>query len=54
MLTSGGIRSFSSVLSLGQLHYPENLTKGFLINAPWFFSRGYGLVKPMLNEVLYL
>ena len=48
-LTDTGLRCFGRVLGLGQQHYPENLTKGFLINAPWFFARGYDMVKPMLN-----
>ena len=48
-LSSSGTRIFGRVLGLGQQHYPENLTKGFLINAPWFFARGYDMVKPMLN-----
>eukprot|EP01043_Picozoa_sp_COSAG02_P017927 COSAG02_NODE_824_length_16741_cov_16.319733_6_plen_216_part_00 len=48
-LSSAGTRMFGRVLGLGQQHYPENLTKGFLINAPWFFARGYDMVKPMLN-----
>lgn len=48
-LSSAGTRMFGRVLGLGQQHYPENLTKGYLINAPWFFARGYDMVKPMLN-----
>jgi|EP01046_Picozoa_sp_COSAG06_P006736 hypothetical protein len=48
-LSSSSTRMFGRVLGLGQLHYPENLTKGYLINAPWFFARGYDMVKPMLN-----
>ena len=48
-LSSSGTRIFGRVLGLGQQHYPENLTKGFLITAPWFFARGYDMVKPMLN-----
>jgi hypothetical protein len=48
-LGSASTRMFGRVLGLGQQHYPENLTKGYLINAPWFFTRGYDMVKPMLN-----
>jgi len=38
------------VLGLGQVHYPSNLTKGYLINAPWWISKGYSLVSGVLSE----
>jgi hypothetical protein len=49
-LTDTGLRCFGRVLGLGQQHYPENLARGVLINAPWFFSRGFAMVKPLLNQ----
>jgi len=42
-----GLMMLSRVLGLGQLHYPENLTKGFLINAPWF-GKGQEQQRPLL------
>ena len=49
-MMSGGTKTLGGVLGLGQKHYPENLTRGYLINAPWFFARGFAMVKPLLNE----
>ena len=40
----------SRVLGLGQLHYPANLTKGYLINAPWFIEQGFSLIRPVLSQ----
>lgn len=45
-----GMMLLSRVLGLGQLHYPENLAKGYLINAPWWISQGYSLITPVLSQ----
>lgn len=45
-----GLMMLSRVLGLGQLHYPANLTKGYLINAPWFIEQGFSLVRPVLSQ----
>jgi hypothetical protein len=35
-----------------QNHYPENLGKCFIYNAPWIFSAFWKLIKPLLDPVV--
>ena len=44
-----GIRMLSRVLAIGQAHYPENLRKGFIINAPMIISGVWAMISPVLH-----
>ena len=49
-----GVRLFASVLGLGQAHYPENLRKCFIVNAPLGFQSCAGtknLRPPALHSL---
>merc|ERR1711939_33685 len=49
-LHAGGLRLLARVLGLGAAHYPENLGKAFIINAPSVFAMGWRIIKPVLNK----
>ena len=44
-----GLAMLSRVLSIGQAHYPENLRKLFIINAPYIFSGAFRIIKAGLS-----
>ena len=46
----GPLNLLSRVLSIGQKHYPENLRKAYVINAPGFFQAGFACVEPVLGS----
>jgi len=41
-----------AILGLGKQYFPEVTASATLINAPWVFSKIWGLVKPMLTTVM--
>lgn len=45
-----GLRLLAKMLSMGSTHYPENLYRGFIINAPTVFSMAWKIISPVLNE----
>lgn len=45
----GGLQIFCRVIGLAEEHYPQNLRKGIIVNAPSFFSR---MVWPLVQKVL--
>ena len=48
-LNISALNALSSVLKIGQEHYPENLWKGFIVNAPVVFSATWKIIKPILH-----
>lgn len=44
-LAPSGLAMLSRVLSIGQRHYPENLRKAFIINAPVIFAAGWSVIS---------
>jgi hypothetical protein len=44
-----GVRTVARILSIGQKHYPENLRKAFMINAPTTFTLVWRLVSKVLD-----
>merc|ERR1712232_568779 len=45
-----GMRAFARALSIGQEHYPENLRKAFIINAPRGLARACSVCFRVLDE----
>ena len=43
-----GLNRIAAALSLGQLYYPENLRKAFIINAPRVFTIAWNVLKRVL------
>lgn len=43
------LNALSSILKIGQEHYPENLSRGFIVNAPLVFSAAWRILKPVLH-----
>jgi len=44
-----GVNRFAAALSVGQLYYPENLRKAFVINAPSVFTMVWNLISGVLS-----
>ena len=44
-LAPNGLAMLTRVLSIGQKHYPENLGKCFIINAPLVFTAGWQVIS---------
>lgn len=36
---------------IGQNYYPETMGKFYIVNAPWLFSKVWGVIKPWLDPV---
>mmetsp|Transcript_6591 Transcript_6591/g.7546 ORF Transcript_6591/g.7546 Transcript_6591/m.7546 type:complete len:278 (-) Transcript_6591:502-1335(-) len=45
-----GLRLLNRVLKIAQGLAPENLTKSYIINAPWYFQGAWGIIKKGLNK----
>eukprot|EP00931_Biecheleriopsis_adriatica_P049757 TRINITY_DN28790_c0_g1_i1.p1 TRINITY_DN28790_c0_g1~~TRINITY_DN28790_c0_g1_i1.p1 ORF type:complete len:423 (+),score=93.16 TRINITY_DN28790_c0_g1_i1:33-1301(+) len=45
----GGLQIFCRVIGMAEEHYPQNLRKAIIVNAPGFFSR---MVWPLVQKVL--
>jgi len=43
------LNALSSILKIGQEHYPENLARGFIVNAPYVFSATWRIIRPILH-----
>ena len=49
-LNMAGVRMLARVLSAGQGHYPENLRKAIMLNAPLGFATAFSVVSAVLSE----
>ena len=47
---ASGMRLLSGVLSVAQEHYPENLNRAFLINAPKTFAGAWKLISAAIDS----
>lgn len=45
------MQAFRQTLFIDQNYYPERLHIFFLINAPWFFSTIWSLIKPFIDPI---
>jgi hypothetical protein len=49
-LDSRGLAYLKRLLAVSQSHYPEMLGALWIVNAPFMFTMGWGIVKPWLHE----
>eukprot|EP00668_Euglena_longa_P011664 GGOE01014075.1.p1 GENE.GGOE01014075.1~~GGOE01014075.1.p1 ORF type:complete len:280 (-),score=40.83 GGOE01014075.1:276-1115(-) len=47
-----GIRMFAHIVGLWSQHYPGNMYRGFVINAPSIFNIAWKIIKPAISEQL--
>mmetsp|Transcript_15607 Transcript_15607/g.17632 ORF Transcript_15607/g.17632 Transcript_15607/m.17632 type:complete len:277 (-) Transcript_15607:369-1199(-) len=45
-----GLKILKEVLGLGQHLFPENVERTYMLNAPWFFSGAWNIVKHALDK----
>ena len=50
LLDYSALRMLGRCMSLGEAHFPDNLYKCFVINAPSWASFVWGTLKPFLGE----
>ena len=46
----GALRTIGKLMAVGEAHFPDNLYKCFVINAPSWASFVWGTIKPFLGE----
>ena len=44
------LRSLGRILTIGQAHFPESLYRCYVINAPWFITTCWRVIKLFVNE----
>ena len=49
-ITTANYQHVSSTIKVAALLYPELMSACYIINAPWVFSMGWGMVKGMIDE----
>ena len=43
--------NYRRTIEIDQLYYPERLQYFFMVNAPWFFTAIFAIIKPWLDKV---
>ena len=50
MFDVAALRVLGKCITLGETHFPENMYKCFVINAPTWASMMYASIKPLMSE----
>ncbi|CAE7661341.1 sec14 [Symbiodinium sp. CCMP2592] len=47
------ISAFAAVSQIDESHYPDTVAHIFVVNAPWYFTSLFAMIRPFLNEDTY-
>ncbi|CAE7923082.1 sec14 [Symbiodinium sp. KB8] len=47
------ISAFAAVSQIDEAHYPDSVAAIFVVNAPWYFTSLFTMIRPSLNEDTY-
>lgn len=50
--TLANIKLIKSITSMGKAFFPETTASATIVNAPWIFAKVYGVISPLLTEVM--
>jgi hypothetical protein len=50
-IDTNAMAAFKGTLTIDEAYYPERLHRMYMINAPWFFTAIWAIIRPWLDPI---